>query len=102
MSTAATASPEYLAETKQPWVIATVAAVGALAFVSVALRMLARWVKKAPLGLDDYFILLSMGWFLVVIGFISGSMTSGPVPTQWNSMTDMASFSDTLRNGTPC
>lgn len=74
MSTAATPSPEYLAETKQPWVIATVAAVGALAFVCVALRMLARWVKKAPLGLDDYFILLSMGWFLVVIGFISGSM----------------------------
>lgn len=55
-------------DSKQPWAIATITSVTALAFISVALRIIARRIRKMPLGLDDYLIVGSMiQLFLVVV-----------------------------------
>jgi nicotinamide riboside transporter PnuC len=44
----------------QPWTIATVATVTALAFVTVCLRLLARFERAQKLWWDDYMIIFSM------------------------------------------
>ncbi|KAF2143548.1 uncharacterized protein K452DRAFT_267694 [Aplosporella prunicola CBS 121167] len=67
----------YEGENLQPWSIGTVAAVTVLAFVSCVLRMLARWERKTPFGIDDWLIMLSMGLYLVVVGFIYGMVNYG-------------------------
>ncbi|KAL4811894.1 hypothetical protein BDW67DRAFT_189207 [Aspergillus spinulosporus] len=54
----------------QPWTLATVVSVTILAFVTVALRLLARYERKQKLWWDDWMILWSMGWNLVVVAFI--------------------------------
>ncbi|PLB48122.1 hypothetical protein P170DRAFT_360728 [Aspergillus steynii IBT 23096] len=54
----------------QPWVTATTISVTVLAFVAVCLRILARLERKQKLWWDDWMILWSMAWNLVVVGFI--------------------------------
>lgn len=44
----------------QPWTIATVASVTVLAFVTVCLRLLARFERVQKLWWDDYMIIFSM------------------------------------------
>lgn len=44
----------------QPWTIATVATVTVLAFVTVCLRLLARFERGQKLWWDDYMIIFSM------------------------------------------
>lgn len=44
----------------QPWSIATTAAVTALSFVAVCLRLLSRYERKQPLWWDDWLIMWSM------------------------------------------
>lgn len=44
----------------QEWSIATTAAVTALAFVAVCLRLLARYERKQALWWDDWLIIFSM------------------------------------------
>ncbi|KAF7179312.1 hypothetical protein CNMCM7691_008245 [Aspergillus felis] len=61
----------------QPWVTATTASVTVLAFVMVCLRLLARWERKQKLWWDDWMIVFSMGWNLVVVGFIFAMVKEG-------------------------
>ncbi|KAL4787724.1 hypothetical protein BJX76DRAFT_369013 [Aspergillus varians] len=61
----------------QPWVLATVAAVTVLAFLSVCLRLLARYERKQKLWWDDWMILWSMGWNFIVVGFIFAMYYNG-------------------------
>jgi nicotinamide riboside transporter PnuC len=44
----------------QPWTIATVASVTVLAFVTICLRLLARYERGQKLWWDDYMIIFSM------------------------------------------
>ncbi|KAI0013158.1 hypothetical protein F4779DRAFT_566026 [Xylariaceae sp. FL0662B] len=68
--------PGY-ADNLQPWCISVVTAVTVLALVSVGLRLLARWEKRQELWWDDYMIVWSMIWNLVVVGFIAGMLQYG-------------------------
>ncbi|KAJ6107645.1 hypothetical protein N7523_008968 [Penicillium sp. IBT 18751x] len=61
----------------QPWTIATVATVTALAFVTVCLRLLARFERAQKLWWDDYMIIFSMLWNFIVVGFIYGMVQKG-------------------------
>ncbi|EAW19719.1 uncharacterized protein NFIA_027930 [Aspergillus fischeri NRRL 181] len=61
----------------QPWTTATTASVTVLAFVMVCLRLLARWERKQKLWWDDWMIVFSMGWNLVVVGFIFAMLKEG-------------------------
>jgi hypothetical protein len=54
----------------QPWTIAVTASVTALAFLCVCLRLLSRYERKQALWWDDYMILFSMAWNLIVDTFI--------------------------------
>ncbi|RYP89230.1 hypothetical protein DL769_000154 [Monosporascus sp. CRB-8-3] len=64
-------------ENLQPWSISVVVAVTLLALLSVALRILARWEKRQRLWWDDYLIIWSMLWALVVAGFAGGMIQYG-------------------------
>jgi hypothetical protein len=48
------------ADNLQPWTIATVSSVTALAFVAVCLRLLSRYERKQQLWWDDWMIIWSM------------------------------------------
>ncbi|CAG8959714.1 hypothetical protein HYFRA_00001620 [Hymenoscyphus fraxineus] len=61
----------------QPWTTQTVIAVTILAIVSVCLRLLSRYAKRQPLWWDDWMILWSMAWNLLVVGFIFGMLACG-------------------------
>ncbi|RMZ41882.1 hypothetical protein AFCA_011725 [Aspergillus flavus] len=61
----------------QQWSIATTASVTVLAFVTVCLRLLARYERKQKLWWDDYMIIFSMLWNLVVVGFIYAMIKEG-------------------------
>ncbi|GES57908.1 integral membrane protein [Aspergillus terreus] len=61
----------------QPWVSATTIAVTVLAFVAVCLRLLARYERKQALWWDDWMILWSMAWNIVVVGFIFAMVRAG-------------------------
>lgn len=54
----------------QPWTIAVTVSVTGLAFLCVCLRLLARYERKQALWWDDYMIIFSMAWNLVVDVFI--------------------------------
>ncbi|PWY74507.1 hypothetical protein BO94DRAFT_627361 [Aspergillus sclerotioniger CBS 115572] len=54
----------------QPWATATTAAVTVLAFVCVCLRIISRLERKQKLWWDDWMIIFSMAWNLIVISFI--------------------------------
>ncbi|KAJ6001977.1 hypothetical protein N7499_002155 [Penicillium canescens] len=61
----------------QPWTIATVASVTVLAFVTVCLRLLARYERGQKLWWDDYMIIFSMLWNFIVVGFIYAMVHKG-------------------------
>ncbi|KAL2010694.1 hypothetical protein VTN00DRAFT_6501 [Thermoascus crustaceus] len=61
----------------QPWSIATSVSVTGLAFVTVCLRMLSRYERKQQLWWDDWMIIFSMGWNILVLGFILGMVKYG-------------------------
>ncbi|KAI9037982.1 uncharacterized protein KD926_011414 [Aspergillus affinis] len=61
----------------QPWARATTISVTVLAFVAVCLRILARFERKQKLWWDDWMIVWSMGWNLVVVGFIFAMIHEG-------------------------
>ncbi|KAF7588434.1 hypothetical protein BBP40_005698 [Aspergillus hancockii] len=61
----------------QQWSIATTASVTVLAFVTVCLRLLARYERKQKLWWDDYMIIFSMLWNFVVVGFIYAMIKEG-------------------------
>lgn len=48
-----------------------------MALVSVSLRLLSRYERKQPLWWDDWMILFSMGWNLIVVFFIFGMIHYG-------------------------
>ena len=53
-------SPEYLAENNGGPLLATAVAFIVLQIVFVTLRFAARWLKKRPIDLDDYFIVSAL------------------------------------------
>ncbi|KAJ5486226.1 hypothetical protein N7530_000526 [Penicillium desertorum] len=61
----------------QSWSIATTASVTVLAFVTVCLRLLARYERMQKLWWDDYMVIFSMLWNLVVVGFIYAMIHKG-------------------------
>ncbi|CAG8908973.1 unnamed protein product [Penicillium egyptiacum] len=61
----------------QPWSIATTASVTVLAFVTVCLRLLARYERMQKLWWDDYMVIFSMLWNLIVVGFIYAMIHKG-------------------------
>ncbi|PGG98715.1 hypothetical protein AJ80_09488 [Polytolypa hystricis UAMH7299] len=73
----------------QPWTIAVTASVTVMAFVSVCLRLLSRYERNQRLWWDDWMIIFSMAWNLVVVGFIFAMVHYGmglhaldPVPME--------------------
>ncbi|KAK9442530.1 hypothetical protein VB005_03593 [Metarhizium brunneum] len=69
--------PGYDAHNLQPWTVQVVVAVTVLALAAVGLRLLSRHIKHQQLWLDDKMIMFSMGWNLVVVGFIFAMYSSG-------------------------
>ncbi|KAJ6124990.1 hypothetical protein N7471_012307 [Penicillium samsonianum] len=61
----------------QDWSVATTASVTVLAFVTVCLRLLARYERMQKLWWDDYMVIFSMLWNLVVVGFIFAMIHKG-------------------------
>ncbi|KAH7136826.1 hypothetical protein B0J13DRAFT_81558 [Dactylonectria estremocensis] len=62
--------PGYDPHNIQPWIMQVVIAMTVLALVCVGLRILSRHLKGQKLWWDDWVLLFSMGWNLVVVGFI--------------------------------
>ncbi|KAF6808830.1 integral membrane protein [Colletotrichum sojae] len=60
----------YDSQNIQPWTVAVVVSVTVLALVSVILRLVSRHIKAQKLWWDDYLIVWSMLWNLVVVAFI--------------------------------
>ncbi|KAF4988418.1 hypothetical protein FDECE_15059 [Fusarium decemcellulare] len=54
----------------QPWTVEVVVSMTVLALASVGLRLYSRHLKAQSLWWDDYAIIFSMVWNLVVVGFI--------------------------------
>ncbi|KAM0723493.1 hypothetical protein Q7P37_000480 [Cladosporium fusiforme] len=69
--------PGYDPHNIQPWTVAVVVSMTILALVSVALRLVSRRIKGQNLWWDDYMIIFSMGWNLVVVGFIFAMHATG-------------------------
>lgn len=67
----------YDSDTLQPWIISVVSVMTALAFVAVGLRLLARYENRQRLWWDDWMILFSMAWNVIVVGFIFGMVQHG-------------------------
>ncbi|PWY64259.1 integral membrane protein [Aspergillus heteromorphus CBS 117.55] len=65
------------AENLQTWATATTASVTLLAFISVCLRIISRLERKQRLWWDDWMILFSMAWNLIVVGFIFAMISEG-------------------------
>ncbi|KAF9886704.1 hypothetical protein FE257_011218 [Aspergillus nanangensis] len=59
------------------WVSATTIAVTVLALIAVCLRLLARFERKQQLWWDDWMIMWSMGWNIIVVGFIFAMIQQG-------------------------
>ena len=51
-------SPEYIDYDEGPAVVGVSVAVGLLALASVGLRIWARHIKRVPLGIEDYLIIV--------------------------------------------
>ncbi|KAI8240823.1 Satratoxin biosynthesis SC1 cluster protein 4 [Colletotrichum sp. SAR 10_96] len=62
--------PGYDSQNIQPWTIEVVVSVTVLALLSVGLRLWSRHLKAQKLWWDDYLIIWSMLWNIVVVGFI--------------------------------
>ncbi|EKJ74894.1 hypothetical protein NXS19_008599 [Fusarium pseudograminearum] len=61
----------------QPWTVEVVVSMTLLALVSCGLRLYSRHLKAQKLWWDDYVILFSMAWNLVVVGFIFAMHSCG-------------------------
>ncbi|KAH7248689.1 uncharacterized protein BKA55DRAFT_512808 [Fusarium redolens] len=61
----------------QPWTVEVVVSMTVLALVSCGLRLYSRHLKAQKLWWDDYVILFSMAWNLVVVGFIFAMHANG-------------------------
>lgn len=69
--------PGYDPDSLQPWTVAVVVSVTVLALLAIGLRLLSRRLNRQPLWWDDKMIVFSMGWNLVVVGFIFAMYSSG-------------------------
>ncbi|OLN86240.1 hypothetical protein CCHL11_04143 [Colletotrichum chlorophyti] len=69
--------PGYDPHNIQPWTVAVVVSVTVLALLSVTLRLVSRHTKGQNLWWDDYLIIWSMLWNLVVVGFIFAMHSAG-------------------------
>ncbi|KAK7744398.1 hypothetical protein SLS62_010188 [Diatrype stigma] len=65
------------ADNLRPWSIWVVVSMTVLALLSVTLRIVARREKRQELWWDDYLIIWSMLWNIVVVGFIGGMIQYG-------------------------
>ncbi|KAB5531361.1 hypothetical protein GE09DRAFT_1177404 [Coniochaeta sp. 2T2.1] len=61
----------------QPWTVQVVTSMTVLAAVSIGLRLFGRHLKGQKLWWDDYFIVFSMAWNLLVVGFIFAMHSAG-------------------------
>lgn len=61
----------------QPWSIAVVTSMTVLALIVVGLRLLSRYVMAQRLWWDDWMILFSLLWNLIVVGFIYAMIEQG-------------------------
>ncbi|KAI1504114.1 hypothetical protein F5X99DRAFT_373495 [Biscogniauxia marginata] len=61
----------------QPWTIAVCVSVTVLALICVGLRVLARREKGQALWWDDYMIIFSMAWNILVLGFVFAMLQQG-------------------------
>ncbi|KAH8686414.1 hypothetical protein BGZ61DRAFT_454454 [Ilyonectria robusta] len=69
--------PGYDPHDLQPWTMQVVVSMTVLSLTSVALRLLSRHLKGQQLWWDDWVILFSAGWNLVVVGFIFAMYSCG-------------------------
>ena len=69
--------PGYNPHSIQPWTVEVIVSVTVLSAVAVALRLLSRHIKGQKLWWDDYMILFSLAWNLLVVGFIFAMNASG-------------------------
>ncbi|KAL2209536.1 hypothetical protein CC79DRAFT_1332697 [Sarocladium strictum] len=69
--------PGFDPDNIQPWTVTVVVSMTVFALVSVGLRLLSRHLKSQKLWWDDWMILFSMGWNLVVVGFIFAMHSCG-------------------------
>lgn len=69
--------PGYDLHNIQPWTVKVVVSVTVLSAVAVALRLLSRRIKGQKLWWDDYMIVFSLVWNLLVVGFIFAMHASG-------------------------
>ncbi|KAB5545510.1 hypothetical protein GE09DRAFT_1131405 [Coniochaeta sp. 2T2.1] len=61
----------------QPWTVQVVTSMTVLAVVCIGLRLFSRHLKGQKLWWDDYFIIFSMAWNLLVVGFIFAMHSAG-------------------------
>lgn len=61
----------------QPWTVEVTLSVTVLSVVAAALRLLSRRIKCQTLWWDDYMIVFSLAWNLLVVGFIFAMHASG-------------------------
>ncbi|TLD18512.1 hypothetical protein PspLS_10259 [Pyricularia sp. CBS 133598] len=64
-------------ETIQPWIVGVEVSVNVLAVVAVGMRMFSRRIKRQRLWWDDYTIIFSLVWNLMVVGFAFAMYSNG-------------------------
>lgn len=69
--------PGFNPDNLQPWTVQVIVTMTVLALFCVVLRIVSRRIREQPLGWDDYMIIFSMSWYLVVIGFIFAMYDNG-------------------------
>ncbi|KAK4066786.1 hypothetical protein H0G86_004925 [Trichoderma simmonsii] len=69
--------PGFNADNLQPWTVQVTASMTVLAVVCVILRIISRRLRQQALGWDDRMIIFSLGWYLVVVGFIFAMYDNG-------------------------
>ncbi|WAO85010.1 Hypothetical protein NCS54_00224300 [Fusarium falciforme] len=69
--------PGFDPQNIQPWTVEVVVCMTVLALASVGLRLFSRHLKAQQLWWDDYTIIFSMLWNLVVVGFIFAMHSCG-------------------------
>ncbi|KAI6348617.1 hypothetical protein MCOR25_010761 [Pyricularia grisea] len=69
--------PGFNRETIRPWFVAVEVSVNVLAVVSVGMRLLSRRLKRQRLWWDDYTIIFSLIWNLMVVSFAFAMYSNG-------------------------
>ncbi|KAM0432971.1 hypothetical protein ACHAPT_004676 [Fusarium lateritium] len=69
--------PGFDPQNIQPWTVEVVVCMTVLALASVGLRLYSRHLKAQKLWWDDYAIIFSMAWNLIVVGFIFAMHSCG-------------------------